>query len=100
MDVEQMLLEDVVDAAQAAVILGVTRQHVVHLCRTERLPCRRLTATWITTRQAVEEYAGSRRGPGRPKTRPTSIDDNGNIILKEDDQDRLTVHSPDQNGCA
>lgn len=60
-------LSDVVDAAQAAVMLGVTRQHVVHLCRTGRLPGRRLTATWVTTREAVETYARARRPPGRPR---------------------------------
>ncbi len=60
-------LADVVDAAQAAAMLGVTRQHVVHLCKTGRLPARRLTSTWVTSRQAVEGYARTRRGPGRPR---------------------------------
>ena len=59
-------LADVVDAAQAADLLGVTRQHVVHLFTTGRLPGRRLTATWVTTRQAVWAYARVRRPPGRP----------------------------------
>ncbi len=60
-------LSDVVDAAQVAGMLGVTRQHVVHLFKTGRLPARRLTATWVTTRKAVETYAHERRPPGRPR---------------------------------
>jgi hypothetical protein len=79
MDSDDSWLADVVDAAQAAEMLGVTRQHVVHLCRTGRLPGKRLTATWITTRQAVEAYAVRRKGPGRPPD-ARSIDDNRNII--------------------
>ena len=66
-------LADVVDAAQAATMLGVTRQHVVHLFKTGRLPGKRLTATWVTTRQAVEAYDQGRRPPGRP---PRSNNDN------------------------
>ena len=66
-------LEDVVDAAQAAAMLGVTRQHVVHLFKVGRLPGKRLTATWVTTRQVVEAYERTRRPPGRPPGRP---DDN------------------------
>ncbi len=58
---------DVVDAAQAAELLDVTRQHVVHLLRTGRLPGKRLSATWVTTREAVETYARTRRPVGRPK---------------------------------
>ena len=67
--VDAVKLTDVVDAAQAAAMLGVTRQHVVHLFQTQRLPGKRLTATWVTTRQAVETYARTRRAPGRPRTR-------------------------------
>jgi len=63
-------LQDVVDAVQIAAILGVTRQHAVHLCATGRLPARQLTTTWITTRQAVEVYARTRRRPGRPPKTP------------------------------
>ena len=66
-------LTDVVDAAEAAAMLGVTRQHVVHLFKTGRLPGKRLTATWVTTRQAVEAYDRGRRPPGRP---PRSNNDN------------------------
>jgi hypothetical protein len=79
MDSDDSWLADVVDAAQAAEMLGVTRQHVVHLCKTGRLPGKRLTATWITTRQAVEAYTVRRKGPGRPPG-ARSIDDNRNII--------------------
>ena len=62
-------LEDIVDATQAAAILGVSRQHVVHLLKTGRLPGRRLTATWVTTRPAVEAYARNRPTRGRPRRR-------------------------------
>jgi hypothetical protein len=79
MDWDDSWLVDVIDAAQAAEMLGVTRQHVVHLCKTGRLPGKRLTATWITTRQAVEAYAATRKGPGRPAN-AKSIADNRNII--------------------
>lgn len=80
MNVDHKVLDDIVDAAQASVILGVTRQHVVHLLNSGRLPGRRLTSTWITTQQAVEQYASSRRGPGRPKTPSEILDDKCNII--------------------
>ncbi len=73
-------LEDVVDAAQAAALLGVTRQHVVHLCKTGRLPARRLTSTWVTARQAVDDYARTRRGPGRPRHSTDNILDDCRII--------------------
>ena len=63
-------LADVVDAAEAAAMLGVTREHVVHLLQAGRLPGRRLTATWVTTRQAVLAYKQTRRGPGRPRHEP------------------------------
>ncbi len=63
---EVAILDEIVDAAEAASMLGVTRQHVVLLLQRGRLPGKRLTATWITTRQAVEDYAQHRRPPGRP----------------------------------
>lgn len=81
---DQSLLDEVLDAAQAAGILGVTRQHVVHLITTGRLPAKRLTSTWITTRQAVQAYALVRRAPGRPRTRPPKKDDDCNIIDQTD----------------
>lgn len=73
-------LEDVIDAAQAATLLGVTRQHVVHLCATGRIPAKRLTATWVTSRTAVQNYAAARRGPGRPPKDFQIIDDDRRII--------------------
>ncbi len=59
-------LDDVIDAAQAANMLGVRRHHVVKLLQREQLSGKRLTATWVTTRQAVEEFARRRRPAGRP----------------------------------
>ncbi len=87
MNIDQSLLDEVLDAAQAAGILGVTRQHVVHLFTTGRLPAKRLTSTWVTTRRAVEAYELVRRGPGRPNTRPPKIDDDRNIIDQADTKD-------------
>jgi len=81
-------LADVVDAAQAAAMLGVTRQHVVHLCKTGRLPARRLSSTWVTSRQAVEGYARTRRGPGRPRKPTKNIDDRCHIIPAADAEAR------------
>jgi hypothetical protein len=86
-DRDRGCLDDVLDAAQAAAILGVTRQHIVHLCKTGRLPSRRLTACWITTRQAVEAYAQDRRGPGRPRGGQKIIDDDRHTIKTVDEQD-------------
>ncbi len=63
------LLVDVIDAAQAADILGVRREHVVKLLQAGRIPGKRLTATWVTTRQAIEAYARDRRPRGRPRKR-------------------------------
>ncbi len=60
-------LADIIDAAEAAVMLGVTRQHVVHLLQTGRLAGKRLTSTWVTTRQAVDVYQRTRRRAGRPR---------------------------------
>ena len=65
---ERPQLGDILDAAQMAAMLGITRQHAVHLCKTGRIPARRLTSVWITTRQAVEAYAQVRRPPGRPRS--------------------------------
>jgi len=81
---EHAWLGNVVDAAQAAAMLGVTRQHVVHLCKTGRLPARRLTSTWVTARQAVDDYAHTRRGPGRPRQIQENIDDDCRIISTVD----------------
>ncbi len=64
------LLADVVDAAQAANMLGVRREHVVKLLQVGVIPGKRLTATWVTTRQAVEGYARHRRPRGRPRKLP------------------------------
>lgn len=80
MNCDPNVLDDIVDATQASVILGVTRQHVVHLLNSGQLPGRRLTSTWITTQQAVEHYASSRRRPGRPRTASKLIDDECNTI--------------------
>jgi len=77
---EHAWLANVVDAAEAAAMLGVSRQHVVHLCNTGRLPARRLTSTWVTSRQAVEDYARTRKGPGRPRRPIENIDDKRRII--------------------
>ncbi len=66
----EIKLVDILDAAQAAEQLGVTRQHVVYLLKSGKLLGRRLTATWVTTRQAVEAYAMERRPPGRPPVNP------------------------------
>jgi len=63
-------LADVIDAAQAADVLGVRREHVVKLLQAGRIPGKRLTATWVTTRQAVETYARDRRPRGRPPKPP------------------------------
>ena len=60
-------LVDVIDAAEAAEILGVRREHVVKLLQAGRIPGKRLTATWVTTRQAIEAYARDRRPRGRPR---------------------------------
>jgi hypothetical protein len=64
--VQLLSLDDVIDAAQAATMLGVRRHHVVKLLQRGQLSGKRLTATWVTTRQAVEEFARRRRPAGRP----------------------------------
>ena len=62
-------LDDVIDAAEAARLLGVGREHVVKLLQQGRLRGKRLTATWVTTRQAAQAYAQNRRPRGRPRTK-------------------------------
>lgn len=64
-------LAEVIDAAQAAKLIGVRREHVVKLLQERQLAGKRLTATWITTVGAVEDYARRRRPPGRPRSRAT-----------------------------
>ena len=81
---EHVWLVNVVDVTQAAAMLGVTRQHVVHLCKTGRLTARRLTSTWVMARQTVEDYAHTRRGPGRPRHIRENIDDDCRIISTVD----------------
>ncbi len=68
-DPTQVDLQEVIDAAEAAVLLGVRREHVVKLLQRGMLPGKRLTATWVTTRGAVEAYAQHRRSRGRPRSR-------------------------------
>ena len=63
-------LDEVIDAVQAAHLLGVGREHVVKLLQRGLLPGKRLTGTWVTTRRAVEAYARSRRPRGRPRSQP------------------------------
>jgi hypothetical protein len=62
-------LAEVIDASEAARILGVRREHVVRLLQDGQLVGKRLTATWVTTRGAVESYAMTRRSRGRPRTK-------------------------------
>ena len=62
-------LDDVIDAAEAARMLGVGREHVVKLLQRGQLHVKRLTATWVTTRQAAQAYARNRRPRGRPGTK-------------------------------
>lgn len=68
--VGQIDLDEVIDAAEAARLLGVGREHVVKLLQRGTLPGKRLTATWVTTRQSVEAYRLNRRRRGRPRSQP------------------------------
>ena len=68
-DPTQVDLQEVIDRAEAAVLLGVRREHVVKLLQRGVLPGKRLTATWVTTRGAVQAYAQQRRPRGRPRSR-------------------------------
>ena len=61
-------LDDVIDAAEAAHLLGVGREHVVKLLQRGQLAGKRLTGTWVTTRQAVDAYARNRNPRGRPRS--------------------------------
>ena len=67
---QRIVLDDVIDASEAARRLGVKREHVVKLLQRGQLPGKRLTATWVTTRQAIDAYARRRRPRGRPRSRP------------------------------
>ena len=51
--------------AEAAVLLGVSLQHVRYLIRRGTLSARRVGRDWLLTRAAVEK-ARVRPGPGRP----------------------------------
>lgn len=51
--------------AQAAVLLGLSRRQVQHLCRTGTIAAKRHGRDWILTRAAVEQ-ARTRPAPGWP----------------------------------
>jgi hypothetical protein len=76
--VDAASLEDIIDAAQAARILDVRREHVTRLLQQGLIPGRLLTSTWITTRAAVDAYARERRPRGRPP-RISSIDHDSDV---------------------
>lgn len=49
-------LDDLIDAAQVARMLAVSRSEVYALMRSGRLQARRVGASWRTTRRAVQRY--------------------------------------------
>ena len=60
-------LDHVCSAAEAAAILGVTPERVMHFCRVGRLDARQIGGVWAIGTEGLKAFAKEKRKPGRPK---------------------------------
>ena len=51
-----MAEEELISLSEAAVIAGMTRDHLGLLARKGKLRARKIGPNWVTTRAAVQEY--------------------------------------------
>ena len=61
-----MKLSDLITAAQAAEILGLSKERVSQLCKQGRLHAVKPGRDWVMSRQTVEQFAKIDRPEGRP----------------------------------
>lgn len=55
-------MADLIDAKEAAKILGVSRQWVTKLIRTKKLEAEQVSGVWVIERSKVEDYKQRRQG--------------------------------------
>ena len=61
-----MKLTDLITAAQAAEILGLSTERVSQLCKQGRIQAVKPGRDWVMARQTVEQFAKIDRPEGRP----------------------------------
>lgn len=61
-----MKLSDLITAAQAAEILGLSKERVSQLCKQGRIQAVKPGRDWIMWRQSVEAFGKIERPEGRP----------------------------------
>ena len=66
-DAGQVAAEDLISLTHAAEISGLSRSHLRLLVRTGTIWGIKIGREWLTTEEAVREYAATDRRPG-PKT--------------------------------
>ena len=61
-----MKLSDLITAAQAAEILGLSKERVSQLCKQGRIQAVKPGRDWVMSRQTVEAFGKIERPEGRP----------------------------------
>ena len=61
-----MRLSDLITAAQAATILGLSKERVSQLCKQGRISAVKPGRDWVMSRQTVEAFGKIERPEGRP----------------------------------
>ena len=61
-----MKLSDLITAAQAANILGLSKERVSQLCKQGRISAVKPGRDWVMSRQTVEAFGKIERPEGRP----------------------------------
>jgi len=62
-------MDELLSTQDAALILGVSRQWVYHLCRTGRIVAVRVGKGYIITRDELERFQKVPRQRGRPRSK-------------------------------
>lgn len=63
------VLDDYVNVAQAAIILGVHWETVKRLCREGRIPAEKVHNAWLIRKDKLERFAATYTDPRRGKRR-------------------------------
>lgn len=58
---------DLVSAAEAAEMLGVSKGRVIQLCQRDQLDAKKVGEAWVISRESVEERAKRKPSGGRPR---------------------------------
>jgi excisionase family DNA binding protein len=63
-------INELISLSEAAVICGVTTNHLRLLISQDKLWARKIGNSWLTTKQALDDYLNSRSKPGPKKKNP------------------------------